>query len=612
MEKLIKQMKKKKLNEGLRRDPSPFNAVECAIGWDEGLVVLAEAGYDIQDALQMAVFRGDISTVRTLFSCDADIGDTPLDCALCLQCRGSRAVSRGHDRVHSSSQVRYRGQDSQRQIMELIVESMKARRESLYSLALDRLPVSIFQALGLENRLLDSDARRTEEALKDCGMHIPYSLKPSRLPIYHTFNICCPQGGIDAANLLYESGFKEVDALDNRGRSPLLITIKMNQLSGGINWNKEDASAILWLLKHGADVDNPDVWKDTPLIHHLGSLFDGVRVKQWNWSEDSSFLRLLRRYPEQPARETSIPRTRDRSESSLSYLSDNDDIGSCYEEIQRPENRDRVEVIREKEQHDPSEGRSEGKAPSVASSRASTDDSWASWETGEDVVNPRLAETLKLVHKKTRNLTDGCICYCSVNGCLPLHHIPVLYDRASTKGSVKSWATIEDDVFLWIELCEVSETQAEWYIEQACRLEMFERLGMAHTCCRRPARDGTDQSAVSDELRDELQKEDQESKEQLELLMEEFKRHMESSKARRLFVRWTSWWGRVDEILPPLLPWERGLRYCATDEPMELEVEQALLNVSEERFGDQLERAGYKGMDFIDVIEAHFEKHVEV
>jgi hypothetical protein len=73
-------------------------------------------------------------------------------------------------------------------------------------------------------------------------------------------------------------------------------------------------------------------------------------------------------------------------------------------------------------------------------------------------------------------LTDDCKCFCSSSGCLP---VPKLF--------IRSWEFGEQNIYVkWFKACGLELEQLELYCQEVCRLEIFERLEMAHTChCRR-------------------------------------------------------------------------------------------------------------------------------
>ena len=89
------------------------------------------------------------------------------------------------------------------------------------------------------------------------------------------------------------------------------------------------------------------------------------------------------------------------------------------------------------------------------------------------------------------------------------------------------------------------------------RLELFERLGMVHTCCFRRRRDITywcgavlsvpKEPDVQETMR--LQDEDRFYATQLDMLMREYRSAREKYEGTlKAFLR--RWWGVVDQILP--------------------------------------------------------------
>lgn len=106
------------------------------------------------------------------------------------------------------------------------------------------------------------------------------------------------------------------------------------------------------------------------------------------------------------------------------------------------------------------------------------------------------------VARRDLELEDDCNCYCSVNGCFPIHMISIM----AGYGSIKTWVQIQNDIFDWISDSSATYQKSHRYVAAAYRLEVFSRLGMVHTCCRR----NTEFLCVdvSDDTRVELQEED--------------------------------------------------------------------------------------------------------
>ena len=83
-------------------------------------------------------------------------------------------------------------------------------------------------------------------------------------------------------------------------------------------------------------------------------------------------------------------------------------------------------------------------------------------------------------------LGDGCECFRSSAGCLPVHMLlrcanVGLGDNAWPSGNPPE-SDLRDLGFL-CGLGGLSDEERELYHLEICRLDAFERLGMAHTCC---------------------------------------------------------------------------------------------------------------------------------
>jgi hypothetical protein len=65
------------------------------------------------------------------------------------------------------------------------------------------------------------------------------------------------------------------------------------------------------------------------------------------------------------------------------------------------------------------------------------------------------------------------------------------------------------------------------------------------------------------------------------------------------------WWENLDQILPELLPWERGLLYSKNIE-MPQSVKLRLEQISGRRQKEHLEKTPYADLNFEEVIRRHF------
>ncbi|TLS30956.1 hypothetical protein PpBr36_03856 [Pyricularia pennisetigena] len=259
--------------------------------------------------------------------------------------------------------------------------------------------------------------------------------------------------------------------------------------------------------------------------------------------------------------------------------------------------------------------------------------------------------------------TDGCECFCSSNGCMP-HYMFLRCDgngcgnghRESSKhdactGDAYGVASQDGSLHQWCDAWALPDQQKELYYAEACRLEIFERLGMSHTCCAsgrrkdyieriggikdmlssRPETYQAGQPPVNvpkrwpradDAERREIQEEDRELKAQLDSVMCHY------DKMRALFLTspvcgdagedfcdsfWFLWWSCVDQILPPLGREKcvyRGLDFTQR----EIHKERGLYEKLDQEFEDKreeekeaaLKAAGYEGQDFEDVVDKYF------
>jgi hypothetical protein len=145
----------------------------------------------------------------------------------------------------------------------------------------------------------------------------------------------------------------------------------------------------------------------------------------------------------------------------------------------------------------------------------------------------RLELMLKLNDICDPTSTDLCDCYCSSYGCMPIHMQWKRCNRINYQDSW-GWGRRQKESNQWVEVCRLRPITQEVYFAELCRLELFERLGMAHTCCNfednDPYGDFSSEyygfrmkGRISDEDRDELQAEDAELYKQLTSLMEVYR-----------------------------------------------------------------------------------------
>ena len=156
---------------------------------------------------------------------------------------------------------------------------------------------------------------------------------------------------------------------------------------------------------------------------------------------------------------------------------------------------------------------------------------------------------------------DGCHCYCSSTGCLPFHKFwrcgPNLFDHRDCQ--LITSGILSSALEKWICLCGLDEAQSELCHEEICRLEVFNRLGMAHTCCEH--KELRRRTLMPEEDRKQLQEEDKELKEQLDLILQAY-RCSRKKHAGDLKNSWKDLWQKLHEILPDLEPEKRCRQHC--------------------------------------------------
>ena len=217
---------------------------------------------------------------------------------------------------------------------------------------------------------------------------------------------------------------------------------------------------------------------------------------------------------------------------------------------------------------------------------------------------------------------DGCQCYCSSAGCLPVHK----FWRCDTlKWAHKGCGSMASDTLFkaldkWLCLCGINAAQSKTCYEEIFRLEVFDRLGLAHTCCAHRDYDTwdkhrTSRSSMDEKDREQLQEEDSELKEQLDLIVQGYQNHYKKH-AGDLSDFWKSCMQDLDGILPELTPEERCRRRCLDLPPYKYDIykhsteyaeeERELQEMRRAREAEALAKRGYLGLDFIDVIRHHF------
>ena len=207
--------------------------------------------------------------------------------------------------------------------------------------------------------------------------------------------------------------------------------------------------------------------------------------------------------------------------------------------------------------------------------------------------------------------SDSCQCYCSYSGCLPFHNFwrcgNLFIDHQICR--LISRDTLFNALNVWLDMCGLDDTQSEVCYEEVCRLEVFDRLGLVHTCCA-----FQDEELLTPEVdRKEVQEEDKELNVQLDLTVHTYRNGREKYTGNPKNF-WKNWMLELDEILPELAPQERCRFRCSTyvfydDYKMSAEYaeDEAIWHDHRSEVEEKaLARKGYLGLDFVDVIKLHF------
>lgn len=188
-----------------------------------------------------------------------------------------------------------------------------------------------------------------------------------------------------------------------------------------------------------------------------------------------------------------------------------------------------------------------GKAGFVSLSHfvASKNQNWGFVRRDEGSMKALRRSLTKLSTTCGTRTPDDCNCYCSVAGCLPagicikgwIHPM----NRADTLDSFISY---------------VSPDCVEAAYLDACRVEVFERLGMVHTCCKSETAYPVEVTygvprryQMPEEERLELQDEYAELNDILETYMRLYK-DLRSECSGRFSLFWQAWWEAVSNDLP--------------------------------------------------------------
>jgi len=153
---------------------------------------------------------------------------------------------------------------------------------------------------------------------------------------------------------------------------------------------------------------------------------------------------------------------------------------------------------------------------------------------------------------------DNCQCFCSQGGCLPVHallnHMKLSHFCFSWPTTL--WSTWKDEqelLGLWMA-CTASNPLKELEFLEICRYQIFNRLGMKHTCCtfwRGEFRTTLYPriQTIEESERYEILEEDAYAKSQLDAFMILYQ-ELNTKYHDRFTKFWDLWWDVLEEYLP--------------------------------------------------------------
>ncbi|KAH6624173.1 hypothetical protein B0J18DRAFT_169920 [Chaetomium sp. MPI-SDFR-AT-0129] len=493
-------------------DPSILSPLECALGWPKGIRLLVEAGCNPTLAVQLAIFRYDVDSIRHIMAADPGIFFDEI--------HGN--VNRNEDRAKDGPNLLKTLLCStccwwpvhaypRRACGERNLSNCCDRRTRLARLALENLPPPTAHRFGLNDinrgrNTLDENAFRVYLALLDAGVQVPKSLYPGRSPLLLSFNIGCGVEGLNLFRSFFEERLCEADISPRHGAAPLLVQVLDSELTGV---HREEALQIL--LAHGSSMHF--TLPEMPnLLFYLAREYDPNKNHKLHQPREFGQPGEFRK-PSVGWRQFYRVRVQIGSPESGP---------TCYFDLAVPKGATRAVISRAAQQCDPVQ-------------------------------------------------RDSCECWCSSGGCLPLHRLlhgglPQLqfilrshYMRGN--GPLRCWQSFSTSVWSWIRACGLANDSKETreYLYDACRLEVFTRLGMAHTCCmyqRGPSQDchwpqrWMERRTMSEETRHELRHEDEESCEQLEAILQAYDKALSNWLGPGLDEFWKWWCTTLEPLLP--------------------------------------------------------------
>ncbi|KAL2004529.1 hypothetical protein VTN00DRAFT_3414 [Thermoascus crustaceus] len=167
-----------------------------------------------------------------------------------------------------------------------VVEGLAGRRRELQKLAETALPQHVLKELRLpQDRLPDGEASNVYAALVGEKILVKPALKVTRDEgsVYHY-----PRHSPTNADRLYHAGFRDIDRVDPRGITPLMLVGQ--RLSGYVGSVFQRLKYASWLISKGADTHRIVPGSTTTALHQF--CFNiGREILPWRYATDLYLFR---------------------------------------------------------------------------------------------------------------------------------------------------------------------------------------------------------------------------------------------------------------------------------------------------------------------------------
>lgn len=466
--------------------------LHLSLDWPCGIEILLEAGADVDrvdsDGLPPIVYacqRSLIEAVRRLGNADCVLypPDMPwfFQWHSVLQSAMREEVTFYPQHLHITAEAR-------QSVVDCVIELVADRRRRLQVLAAAFLPSEATNHLKIsEHHVLDQFAASTVSTLRDHNVFVPNALLPGsrRTTVYHI-----PSLTIRTARRLWKAGFRDVDGLDHRGRTPLMIRRYFNQ----INLSTE-LELIAWFQSKGADL-------------HRARL---KRIRRKEVDSEKHVCALGSK----------------SSATAAHWIAKN--IGQTIKDFLWESLNHRLTYV----------------GPSWTLKHMAKERQHQLWQSFYQLMSISDVARDVLVQILTDPIRDDCSCACSTGGCQPL--ITVLKIFRPDTSSIGRMMKTQISVVL-ADLIETSSTSSSSSISELVRCLTFEELGLTHTCCAHFLDHILPRDNNDDDVH-EIHDEERLLLDQLEELLAEFEtKKSELGVSTAVFLQ-GYWRARMNEIL---------------------------------------------------------------